>query len=80
MLEFYLMTVIIYVCAIYGLLYLFSERIYENNWTNVARKTSTDPRIILLFLSAVPILRLVIVLCIIYMTTHTKEEFEKYKK
>lgn len=79
MLETYLATIIIYMIVIYGMLYLFAERIAENGWTNGIKPNGTDPRIALLFLSAIPVLRIAIILCLIYMITHTKEDFEKFK-
>ena len=80
MFNFYLGTVIIYLIVIYGLLYLFDERIAENGWTSGVKLSNKNPRIALLFMAAIPVLRIAIILCLIYMTTSTKKEFEKHKK
>lgn len=80
MFDFYLGTVIVYIIVIYGLLYLFAQQIADNGWTNGIKRNNKDPHIALLFMAAIPILRIAIVFCLIYMTTHTKEHFEKYKE
>ena len=80
MFEVYLVTVIVYMITLYGMLYLFAERIVENGWTNGIKQNDKDPRVIFLLISAIPVLRTSFVLCFIYMITHTKEDFEKLKK
>lgn len=81
MLEFYLSTVVIWMIIIFCLTFIFKESIKKNWYGQINKKKSIVSGFGALFaISAVPILRFLIVIMIVYMATHTKEEFEKFCK
>lgn len=78
MLKIYLTSVIIYMIIIYCTCQIFKDAIRSKGWINEKRNGSKLG--ILFTLSAVPVLRFFIILLVIYMSTHTKEEYEKWYK
>lgn len=78
MLKFYLSSVIIYMIIMHAMLSMFKPAMKEKGW--LSNETVKTNRIAGLFiLSAIPIVRLVIVVFIFYTATHTKEEFDKWQ-
>lgn len=69
MFKFYISSVIIYMIVIFCLAKICKPKLTKNGW-----KLSLD---ILLIFSAIPLLRLVAIGVILYLTTITQEEYEK---
>lgn len=78
MIKMYLASVIIYMTIIYCACYIFGHSINKNGWSST-EKPSENKFTALFCLSAVPIVRIFVVVIIFYMATHTKEEFEKWR-
>lgn len=76
MLKFYLTTVVIYMIIIYCTCSIFKDGIKAKGWISEGKRGSKFGA--LFTLSAVPILRLGVIILIFYMATHTKEEFNKW--
>lgn len=90
LLQWYIVSIMIYFVVHMVLLELCSEKIYTNGWLdnydldiNCCDYDDDDddenPYLTLLIICAVPIFRLLQCITIIAMTTITKEEYEKLK-
>lgn len=81
MLEFYLASIIIWMIIIESIIVLFKDGIKKKTNSKETKKASIFKRLSYLFvLSAVPILRLGIVIIIIYIATCKQEDFDKLMK
>lgn len=78
MLKIYLTSVIIYMIIIYCTCSIFADGIRAKGW--ISEQKSKSKLGALFTLSAVPILRFFVVVLILYMATHTKEQFNKWYK
>lgn len=78
MLRIYLTSVLIYMIIIYCTCAIFEGGIKAKGW--ISEQKSKGKWSTLFMLSAVPILRFFVVILIFYMSTHTKEEFDKWYK
>lgn len=79
MLVRYFISIIIWGIMIFGTVYLFEDKIRENGWLD-GQKSTKNPWLMLFFMSAIPLLRLVFFLAAIMMVGMTKEQFEELKK
>lgn len=75
----YLTSVIIYMIIIYSMTFIFGDTMKAKGWA-ASEKPNANKLVILFCLSAVPILRIFVLVSILYMATHTKEEFDKWQE
>lgn len=74
MLKFYLTTVVIYAIIISSMAKMFRNAVKENGWLDEEKK-STESKFTMLFcLSAVPILRILVIICIYMMAMHGPDD------
>lgn len=78
MLKIYLTSVVIYMIIIYCTCKIFENAIRSNGW--ISEKKKGGKLGVLFTLSAVPLLRFIVVVLIVYMASNTKEEYEKWYK
>lgn len=80
MLKFYFISVFIYMFITFGGSWLFFDRIKENGWVYESKKTTVAKGIFtLVWISSVPIVRLLFAINIFIIASITKAEFEKMK-
>lgn len=78
MLKFYLTTVVIWMIIIYCTAAIFQNGIAKKFKTNEEKKASLFKKLKGLFiLAAIPIVRLLIVIVLIYIATCKQEDFDK---
>lgn len=77
MLKIYLSTVLIWMIVIFCSAKLFASSIKKNGWLDDAQSVTMGKWTTLFVTSAVPLLRLLVLACIVYMAVSTKEDFEK---
>ena len=76
MLKFYLTSVIIWMIINYSIVTMFGPKIRENGW--VQNNNTIIGKWKALFIgSAVPILRLLVLLAFMAMSVYTKEQYDK---
>lgn len=81
MLKFYLTTVIIYMIIISCTTEIFKEAIKKKIGKEDGKKASLFKRLSTLFvLSAVPIIRLIVVVVLIYIATCKQKDFDELMK
>lgn len=80
MLEIYLSSVIIYMIIIYCVTKLSKPYLIANGWHNTNVKKTNSVLCSLFIIAAVPLIRLFVIGGILYMTTITKEDYERIKK
>ena len=81
MLQFYFSSVFIYMIIINCVAIILKPKLIDNGWIDPNKHAPFLRRVTNLFvLSAVPVLRLLIISGMLYMTTITKEEFEHGRK
>ena len=78
MVKTYLYSIVVYMIIIWCSGYLCKENIKKNGW-NKPVETDMNPLLVLLAVSAIPIIRLVFVGFIFYMACYTLEHFEAWK-
>lgn len=76
MIKIYLASVIIYMIIIYCTIFIFNDSMKDKGWGTTAQR-KVNRLTVLFCLSAVPILRVIVLASILYLATHTKEEVEK---
>ena len=80
MIQVYLSSVAVWMIIIYCLCWLFKNAIKNNGWISQKSDTSKTNKLVVLFvLSAVPIIRFIVCVTIVFMSMYTKEDFEKFK-
>lgn len=79
MIEFYILSIFIYMCAIYITVLLCGPQITRNGWISDTHY-DVNPFLVLLCVSATPIFRLLFIIATFYMYNHTKEEFDRMQK
>lgn len=78
MLKFYLTSVLIFAIIMFCSILLVSKNLKENGWIDETKKGSVFLAILYLFaMSAIPIIRVIIIAGLFMMTTCTKEEYTK---
>ena len=77
MLGIYLSSIIFWIVIIYSLIIIFQEKIIENGWLNRPINRKINGYLLLFCMSAVPILRLLVVVCIFLMACYTEEELNE---
>ena len=78
MLQFYLTSILIYAIIIFCTILLFGKNIKENGWFDESKKGSVAVAIIYMFaMSAIPVLRVIVIGGVFLMAGYTKEEYEK---
>ena len=78
MLKFYLTSIFIFAFIMFGGFMLFGDKIKENGWVDESKKNSHAEGIFaLIWMSSIPIFRLLIVVFIFVAACYTKEQFEK---
>ena len=80
MLKLYLSSVVIFMIIIYCVLQLARTKLIENGWVGSERKRGLTKLWGLFVSAAVPLLRLVIIGVILYMTTITKADYQTIKE
>ena len=81
MLKFYLTTVIIYMIIINCTTEIFKEAIKKKTGKTDGKKASLFKRLNTLFvLAAVPVIRLIVVIVLIYVATCKQEDFDNLMK
>ena len=81
MMTLYLVSIVIWFVLIVCYLLSSSTQIVNNGWLDGPNGGSPGYAFIVLLLTcAMPILRFVFLSVVVYMATHTKEEFEEEKK
>lgn len=76
--KLYLISIVIWMIMIYGTAYLFEEKIKENGWFDLP-KSKKNPWLMLFFMSAIPIIRVLFLLSVIIMASMTKEQVDEWK-
>ena len=80
MLGMYLSSVVVWMIIIYCECRLFAEAIKNNGWASSKSDVAKTNKLAVLFvLSAVPIIRFIVCVVIVFMFMYTKEDFEKFK-
>lgn len=79
MLKIYLSTVLIWMIIFYCLLKMFRSSIKENGWLDDIEPAKTGKLFSLFAISAIPFLRLLVFIGVIYITSVTKDKHEKMK-
>lgn len=81
MLKIYLSSVVAWMIIIYCVSAILESKLRDNGWlgSDKIQKTKMSKLKALFILSAVPILRLLVVGGVVYMATIAKEEYEKVK-
>ena len=80
MLQFYLITVIIWMIIIYAMTAIFESSIKEKGWLKDKPNKKRGWLSRLFLLSAVPVMRLFVCICIFVMALYTPEQIEEMKK
>ena len=78
MVKMYLYSIVVYMIIIWCSGYLCKENINKNGW-NKPVETDMNPLLVLLAVSAIPIIRLAFIGWIFYAACHTAEQFEEWK-
>ena len=81
MFEMYIASVAIFMIVNYCMAFLFGDAIKKMGWVNENReKVGVGKKFVIAFcLSAIPIVRVGIIMIYVFMVANTKEEFEKWK-
>lgn len=79
MLNFYIKSIIIYAAIITATCFICRDAIKANGWLSEAKHTD-NPLMILLCMSAIPILRVFFIFVALYMSVRTPEDLEKWRK
>lgn len=79
MLKIYISSVIIWMIIIYCAAKIFGPQIKNNGWTTTAKPTM-GKWTTLFVVSAIPLLRLLVLSVFVYMALYTKEQYETIKK
>ena len=79
MIKLYLISIVIWAIMLFGTCYIFEDKIRANGWLD-APKSKKNPLLMLFFMSAIPVLRLVFFLSAIMMACVTQEQVDKWKK
>lgn len=77
MFKFYIGTVICWMIIIWCSIRLCKDKIIENGWLNNARKLDMTPFGALFCVSAIPFLRFLVFIVVIYMACVSKDDHEK---
>lgn len=80
MFGMYLSSVFVYMIIIYCTCSICKSSIRDKGWSFSSSETAkTNKWVGLFMLSAVPIVRVAVIVFIVYAATHTKEELEKWQ-
>lgn len=79
MLKFYITSIIIYAAIITATGFICRDAIKANGWLSEAKHTG-NPLVILLCMSAIPILRVFFIFVALYMSVRTPEDLEKWRQ
>ena len=77
MFKFYIGTVICWMIIIWRSIRLCKDKIIENGWLNTAKKLDMTPFGALFCISAIPFLRFLVFIVVIYMACVSKDDHEK---
>lgn len=81
MFTFYISTVIIWMMIIACMLIIFQNSIIRNGWMGYGtHDIQINPLILLFVISAIPLFRFSIAAVMVYMATHTVEQFEEWQE
>ena len=78
--RFYLTTVFIYMIIIFSIIALFKDALKKRLPKCDKKSTWSRTLFTLFILSAVPILRLIIAVCLVYIATCKQEDFDELMK
>jgi hypothetical protein len=80
MLKIYLTSIVIWMIINFCTIQIFQFKIKDNGWLELeTTNQTTSPFMYLFTMSAVPLIRVLVLVVIIYMSIYTKEQFEEYK-
>lgn len=81
MLHIYLITIVVWFIMIFSAIVICAPAIIDNGWLNKNKKHySPQQSILVLFcVSAIPIMRFVMLVMVFVMANMTSEEFDKWK-
>lgn len=79
MLKIYLSSIVIWMIIIYCAVKICGPKIAENGWLESSKHTM-GKWTALFVLSAIPLLRLIVLSVLFYMAIYTKEQYEKTQK
>lgn len=77
MFKFYIGTVICWMIIIWCSIRLCKDNIIENGWLSSAKKLNMTPFGVLFCVSAIPFLRFLMFIVVIYMACVSKDDHEK---
>ena len=80
MLRAYFGSVLIWMIIIYCMAFICKDAIQKNGWLDANSSEKKNWLKNLFILAAIPIIRLLVTSCMLYMTFTTKEEYEKGHK
>ena len=75
MIKFYLQSVLIFMIIIYSMLQICKEKIKANGWKSEEQQHNNKWSG-LFVLSAVPVLRVLVIVVVLMMAVYTKEQFD----
>jgi hypothetical protein len=79
MIKLYLISIVIWAIMIFGACYIFEDKIREKGWLD-APKSKKNPLVLLFFMSAIPVLRVLFFLSVLVMASLTKEQVDEWTK
>ena len=80
MLQIYLASILIWVIIIYAVTTLCADKIVNNGWLNSVTPSGANRSLVTLFaVASIPIVRLLMVVALITMTSMTPEEYEEWR-
>jgi hypothetical protein len=77
MLITYITTIVVWMIILIGTAYIFEDRIRENGWLKDVKQTDKNPWLLVFFMSAIPLLRVVFFISEIMMVAATKEDIDE---
>lgn len=80
MLKLYLTTIVVWMIIIYATAKLLGPAIKEKGWIKGDSSTKRESFSILFTLAAVPIVRALVWMFLLFMCAHTPEQFEEIMK
>ena len=77
MLEIYLLSILIWAIILFCTIIFLGHKIIKNGWLDrVEPSTGNKGWALFFIISAIPIFRLLIASTIVYMSAHTRDEYE----
>ena len=77
MLIAYVTSIVVWMIILIGTVYIFEDRIRENGWMKDVKQANKNPWLLVFFMSAIPLLRVVFFIAELMMVAATKEEIDE---